>query len=143
LAMLSSKHVNMHVMILNFLLVLGRLVWRPFYLCCKKQLHGLRSSAKGTTNGIGHAFMLGSPIKNWKHRWILGLLIRWFHFRKPQNIAMPSIYFMGGKKFNNYKVVCQMHTQGQFLKWLLKLCFLLWNKVSSIKLEDIGYFLMP
>jgi hypothetical protein len=26
LAMFSSKHVNMHVMILNFLLVLGRLV---------------------------------------------------------------------------------------------------------------------
>jgi len=56
---------------------------------------------------------------------------------------MPLICVMGGKKFKNYKVVCQMHTHGQFVKWLLKLCFLLWNNVSSIKLKDIGYFLMP
>jgi hypothetical protein len=39
--------------------------------------------------------------------------------------------------------MCQMHTHGQFVKWLLKLCFMLWNNVSLIKLEDIGYCLMP
>jgi len=29
----------------------------------KTQLHGQKNLAKGATNDIGHAFMMGSPIK--------------------------------------------------------------------------------
>jgi hypothetical protein len=43
----------------------------------------------------------------------------------------------------NYKDFHQMHTHGQFAKWLLKPSFPLWNNVSSIKLEVTSYFLMP
>jgi hypothetical protein len=63
--MLSTKHANMLVMILKLMLVLGRkLDSRPLNLHYKKQGHGLRSLAKGIMNGIEHALMLGSPIKN-------------------------------------------------------------------------------
>jgi hypothetical protein len=55
---------------------------------------------------------------------------------------MPSIYVMGSEKLKNYKVMCQVHTWA-IVKWFLKLCFSLWNNVySSIKLKDIGYFLV-
>jgi hypothetical protein len=142
LAMFSTKHANMFVMILKFLLVSRRLVWRLFNLCYRKRLHELQSPTRGIANGIRHALKLGSPIKT-KNLMKFIFLTRWLCWRKPWSIVMPSIYVMGGKKFKNYKVMCRMHTHQQFVKLLLKLCFLLWSNESSIKPKDIGYFWCP
>jgi hypothetical protein len=62
LAMFSTKYANVFVMIFIFLLVSRKLAC--FCLHCRKQLHGLKSLAKGTSNGIGHTLMLSFPIKN-------------------------------------------------------------------------------
>ncbi len=67
--------------------------------------------------GLSH-WKLKKPMKN---RFTSKVIL----FKKPWSIRMPSIFVMGGKKFKNYKAVCQMHTHGQFAKWLLKPCFFL------------------
>jgi hypothetical protein len=46
----------------------------------------------------------------------------------------------GSRKLKSHKIVCRMHTPKQFVRWLLKPCFLLWNNVSSIKTR--GYWLL-
>jgi hypothetical protein len=47
LATLSTKDTNMFAMILTFVLVFGRLAWRPPNLPYKFVLHGLRNLGKG------------------------------------------------------------------------------------------------
>jgi hypothetical protein len=63
--MLSAKHVkyacNDTKVFIGFKEVSLKATQSTLY---RTQLHGIKSLAKGATNGIGHALMMGSPIKN-------------------------------------------------------------------------------
>ncbi len=55
--------VNMLTMILMFVSVFVRVVWRPHNLCYKKQSHGLRSLTKDVTKAKGMCWCLALPSK--------------------------------------------------------------------------------
>ncbi len=80
---------------------------------------------------IWHRSCLDTRLSHWKLKTLMKIRFasKVIMFQETFKHCDAVNLCYGKQKIQNYKVMYQVHTHGQFMKWLLKLCFLLWNKV--------------